>query len=181
MFAAALSLAATCRWQFLAALSVVVAVLILYDLFSKRMGIGKQLLVAALMTSIYPLAFAQAGGATGGRAGTLAIFPVWMFLTSFGYEGLKDVRDITGDRSVSDIPTWIQRHPVLGRRISLAAVLVGPYFAGCGWVYLAVASVVMLVAMVTVLVPAPWTLTMIYVECVLVGIAATADLIVRGV
>jgi 4-hydroxybenzoate polyprenyltransferase len=109
-----------------------------------------------------------------------------MFLTSFGYEGLKDVRDIAGDQAIGTPLTWIQRRPRLGRRVSLlavmlgAVVLVGPSFAGCGWVYTITAGAAMLVAAATWFVPARWSLMMVYGECVLVGIAATADFVVVG-
>ncbi len=184
--AAGLVLAAWCRWQFLLVLAAVATLLLLYDVFSKRLGVGKQLLVAALMTSIYPLAFAQAGGAVGDRAATLAIFPCWMFLTAFGYEALKDIRDIVGDLSATGRLTWIQRRPRFARRVSLLAifvgalVLVGPRLAGCGSVYMSIAGIAALCAVGTALVPSRWALLMIYTECMLVGIAATADLILAG-
>jgi geranylgeranylglycerol-phosphate geranylgeranyltransferase len=183
---AGLAVGAFCRQEFFAVLFLVAAGLIVYDLLSKRLGVGKQLLVAALMTSIYPLAFAQAGGATGGRAPALAIFPVWMFLTSFGYEVLKDVRDIRGDRTATGGRSWIQRDPRWGRRASAAAVglgaiaLLGPYAAGCGWVYMAIAAIAMIVGLAAAFQPTRRAITLIYVECLLVGVAATADLIFLG-
>ena len=184
--AAGLVAAAMCRWLFLLTLIVVAVTLAVYNLSAKRLGLGKQLLVAALMTSIYPLALAQAGGAVGRRAATLAIFPIWMFLTSFGYECLKDIRDIAGDHSAGDRLTWIQRSPRLGRRVSQAAVLtgaavlIGPSFIGCGWVYTTIAGVAMAAALATVLVPARWSLVLVYSEYLLVGVAATADIILLG-
>jgi len=187
LLAAGLATSASCGWPFFLALSGVAAGLMFYNLFSKRLGVAKQLLVAALMTSIYPLAFIEAGGVAGGRAGSLAIFPVWLFLTSFGYELLKDLRDISGDQSAGMAPMPWQSHPKLWRAIARAAILVaapilvGPFLAGCGWVYMAIAGVAMLAAVVSVFLPVRWAIRMIYLECFTVGVAATADVMVFGV
>ncbi|HVP12398.1 MAG TPA: UbiA family prenyltransferase [Phycisphaerae bacterium] len=186
LLAAGLTIGAMCRRELLAVLSLVAVGLVIYDLFSKRLGIGKQILVAALMTSIYPLAFAQAGGAAGNRAATLAIFPVWMFLTSFGYEVLKDVRDVRGDLAATARPSWIQRNPRLGRQVSAAAILVGavaligPCLTGCGSLYMSIAALAMLAAIAAAFQSTRRAMTLIYVECLLVGVAATADLIFLG-
>ncbi|MCY2931275.1 MAG: UbiA family prenyltransferase, partial [Planctomycetota bacterium] len=62
LVAAGLALAwAFCR-PFAAVLSAVAAMLLFYNATSKRLGLAKPVVVALLMTSIYPLAFAQAGG-----------------------------------------------------------------------------------------------------------------------
>ena len=186
LLGAGLAVGTMCRGEFLVVLALVAMGLVFYDLFSKRLGVGKQLLVAALMTSIYPLAFAQAGGATGNRAAALAIFPVWMFLTSFGYEVLKDVRDVRGDRAATGRPSWIQRDPRLGKQVSAAAIiagaaaLVGPYPAGCGWLYMSIAVVAMIAALAAAFQPTRRAMAFVYIECVLVGVAATADLIFLG-
>jgi geranylgeranylglycerol-phosphate geranylgeranyltransferase len=181
---AGLAVATLCRREFLAVLILVAAGLFIYDVFSKRLGVGKQFLVAALMTSIYPLAFAQAGGATGSRAPALVIFPVWMFLTSFGYEVLKDLRDVRGDHAATGRPSWIQRDPRFGRRASSvaiiagAAALIGPYLVGCGWLYMSIAAVAMIVGVAGTFQPTRRAIALIYIECVLVGVAATADLVI---
>ncbi|MBN1512814.1 MAG: UbiA family prenyltransferase, partial [Phycisphaerae bacterium] len=106
------------RWQYLAVLVGVTALLVFYNAFSKRLGIGKQLIVAVLMTSPYALAFAHVGNVTGSRLTTLYIFPVWLFLVSFGYETLKDIRDISGDRLVAVRPTWVQQRPRVAGRVA---------------------------------------------------------------
>ena len=59
-----LGLATLCRWRFQVLLACVAAVVTLYNLSSKRLGVFKQLIVSALMISFYPLALAQAGGVT---------------------------------------------------------------------------------------------------------------------
>ncbi len=184
---AGLSLGAFCRWQFLAALALVTVVLVFYNLTSKHLGMGKQLLVALLMTSFYPLAFAQAGpDATAARAATLYLFPVWLFLTSFGYEILKDIRDIRGDHIVAGEPSWIHRSPNRAIRLSRAAVmagalvLVGPALTGCGWVYLIFLPLAVLLAVWSSVLPQRQAMMAIYAQCVVVGIAATADITILG-
>jgi geranylgeranylglycerol-phosphate geranylgeranyltransferase len=181
-----LATASLCRWQFLAALAVVAIILVFYDLTSKHLGVGKQLTVALLMTSYYPLAFAQAGSTASSRVLTLAIFPVWIFLTSFGYETLKDIRDIPGDLAVSVKPTWVQRRPRLALGVARAAViagavvLLGPGFAGCGCVYMSIIPGAILLAIWSTLLPQRQAVMAIYGEFVLVGVAATADIMILG-
>jgi geranylgeranylglycerol-phosphate geranylgeranyltransferase len=178
--------AALCRPALLAALAVVTAALLAYDVLSKRLGVLKQVAAAALMTSIYPLAIAQAGGACGPRAGSLAAFPAWLFATSFGYELLKDLRDRAGDPPVAGRPTPLQRDPRWWRRVAslaiagAAPILLAPALLGCGRVYLAGALAAMALAAVsTVHHPRP-AIRLVYAECFLVGLAAAADVVVAG-
>jgi len=187
MLAGGLALAALCRWQFLAVLFLVTVVLVFYNLTSKKLGIGKQLLVALLMTSFYPLAFAQAGPqAVTDRVASLYIFPVWLFLTSFGYEILKDIQDIRGDRIVSAGHSWVHSSPELAIRISRTSViagsliLIGPAFAGCGWVYLSFVPLAILLATCSTFLSQRQAMRAIYSQCVVVGVAATADIMILG-
>jgi 4-hydroxybenzoate polyprenyltransferase len=186
LLAAGLGLATAARWPFFVALAAVAAGLVLYDLVSKRLGVGKQLLVAALMTSLYPLALAQAGGVAGPRAATLPVFAAWMFLTAFGYEVLKDIRDIPGDRAGGGPATRVQRRPRLWRGVAggtilaAALLLVAPVFLGCGWVYMAVASAAMAAAGASVFLPVRRAIMAVYAECFLVGVAAALDPLILG-
>lgn len=172
---------------FALALSAVAAGLVAYDLCSKRLGSAKQLVVAALMTSIYPLAIAQAGGALGPRRWALLPFAAWMFVSSFAYETFKDLRDRRGDRPAGVPPNSLQAHPVLWKQAGEAGItlgaglLVAPAFLGCRWLY-AVGIVAMIAA-------AGWAvqtrslrrkLLAIYVEFVIVGVFALADPLVLG-
>lgn len=181
-----LCLGATARPAFLLTLLAVTGGLLFYDLLSKRLGMVKQIVVAALMTSIYPLAIAQAGGAYGSRAWTLAVFPMWMFLTAFGYELLKDIRDIPGDRAATDTSSRLQRDPQYWRGVANVAIifgaclLIGPRFLGCGWVYMAIALAAVAVAFAATLLSPRMAIRAVYTECVLVGIAATLDVMVSG-
>jgi hypothetical protein len=152
--------------------------------------LGKQLLVAALMSSIYPLAFAQAASLSRmnaadlvpSRLATLFFFPVWLFLTAFGYEILKDIRDLHGDAWAAAGPNWIARQPGRARRVATAAtvaaagILVLPAFVGCGTAYISIIPAAMLAAIISAFLPIRAALAAIYLECVLVGVAATADL-----
>ena len=181
-----LGIATLCRWRFQVLLVFVAAVVTLYNFSSKRLGVFKQLIVSALMISFYPLAFAQAGGVTSSRTATLYIFPIWLFLTSFGYETLKDLRDIQGDQSAATGPTWVQRHPDRALAIARTTVVVGamfllgPGFCGCGPVYLSIVPGAMLLAVWSAFLTRRRAMLAIYGECVVVGIAATADIMVLG-
>ncbi|HOD80167.1 MAG: prenyltransferase [Planctomycetes bacterium ADurb.Bin126] len=184
------------RWAFAASLAGLAGALVVYDLTSKRLGPLKQAAVAALMTAIYPLALAQAGRLAGPRAASLAAFPVWMFLTAWGYELLKDIRDASGDlRAAPDdsgaarFAATLLRDASRWRTIAGAAILVGaaalapPAWLGCGWLYAAMLPLPLAAAG-----GAAWTacrnergaLVWVYVECVGVGLAATADLLLRS-
>ncbi len=181
-----LAVASLCRWEFFATLAAVTALLVFYDCRSKHLGIGKQLIVALLMTSYYPLAIAQVEVCVSSRVPTLYMFPIWLFFTSFGYETLKDIHDIPGDQAVAAHLTWIQRRPKLALKIARAAViagglaLIGPAFLGCGWVYLAIIPGAFLLALASTLLPRRRAIFAIYGECVVVGVAALADIMVLG-
>jgi geranylgeranylglycerol-phosphate geranylgeranyltransferase len=173
--------------RFATALSAVAAGLVAYDVYSKRLGSAKQLVVAALMTSIYPLAIAQAGGALGPRRWALLPFAAWMFVSSFAYETFKDLRDRRGDRATDAPPNSLQAHPLLWKQageagITLgAALLIAPAFLGCRWLYAA--------GIVGMIAAAGWAvqarslgrkLLAIYVEFVIVGVFALVDPVVLG-
>ena len=110
-FLAALGLAAAAGGGFFVAMCLLAGVLVGYDFSSKRLGRAKPFIAAALVTAIYPLAFVQAGGIVGPRAGSLFCFAVWMFLTICGYELFKDIRDRRGDTGVG---LNVKRYWILG-------------------------------------------------------------------
>ena len=97
LFTGGLIVSLTCGWTFFCVLATVTAGLILYDLYSKKMGTFKNILAAALTVSLYPLSFALAEPVPTPRLNSLFIFPVWLFLTTVGYEMLKDINDVKGD------------------------------------------------------------------------------------
>ncbi len=184
---AGLATAAACRPAFLAVLAGVAGGLAVYNATSKRLGPAKQAAVAALMICIYPLAIAQAGGATGPRAGSLAVFPVWLWLTSFAYEVLKDLRDAAGDRHAAPALTPVQRYPARWRRIAAWTVagatplLAGPALLGCGWVYVCGAALGAAAGVASAFVPVRRAINLVYVECFLVALAAAADVALLGI
>jgi len=186
LLAGGLGAAAACRWQYLAALSAVAGGLVAYDILSKRIGPAKQVVVAVLMTSIYPLALAQAGGPTGPRAWALAAFPAWLLPTAFGYELLKDLRDAAGDRRAAPRQTRVQRRPLLMRRVAAAVIVAAapllllPGWLGCKWVYLIGASCAIVLAAASAFAPVRRAIRLIYFECLLAALAAAADALILG-
>jgi len=110
-FVAALGLAGVVGLRFFIAIFGLGAALVEYNFFSKRLGLCKPFVASLLVTMIYPLAFVQAGGITGPRAGSLYCFAVWMFLTVCGYEMFKDIRDRRGD---SQSPLNVKRYWTCG-------------------------------------------------------------------
>ncbi len=179
--------AATGNWPFVAATAAVLAGLGAYDAFSKRIGMGKQLLAAAMMTSIYPLAIAFAGWPVGPRAGSLIVFPIWLFVTSVGYELLKDIRDCRTDPPVPHLAGAIRYNPEWHRRLagSLIAgaspVLLLCGYLGCGWVYLLGALGAICLAVLAAISPVRLAIRLTYAECSLVAIAAAADVVALGI
>lgn len=184
LLAAGLALGARGRPPFGLVLAGVAAGLVAYDLASKRLGAAKQPFAAALVVSLYPLAAAQAGGFHGPRAGTLLVFPVWLFLSAHAYEVLKDLRDLAGDARVGATP--LARRPAAWRRVASAGTLAGipvalaPLAMGCGPVYLAVAAPGLLAAAAS-----PWlglrrAIQALYAEVLLVALAAALDVIAAG-
>jgi len=185
LMAAGLALSAQ-RLPYWAALTAVAAGLLVYDIFSKRLGWAKPVLVAALMTSIYPLALAQAGGAVGPRAWSLALFPVWLLPTAFAYEVLKDIRDLPGDLAASS-RSLVRRRPRFWRRVAnilLVApcvLLIGPFLLGCRWIYLAGAIAATGLAIASTFRTERRAIRVVYAECALLAAAAAADVMVFGV
>lgn len=186
LFSAGLLLALAAGGRFALALAAVVATVVLYDANSKRLGLAKQLTVAALMTSFYPLAFAYAGLPTTARGATLYLFPFWIFLTSFGYETLKDLRDRHGDRLATGRASWVSRRPRLARRVARAALLagalalLGPAWTGCGWVYRLLVPVPIALGIWAAFLPQVRARIAVYAQFVAVGLAALADIMLVG-
>ncbi|HQL54941.1 MAG: UbiA family prenyltransferase [Phycisphaerae bacterium] len=186
LFCGGLAFGLACRWQFQLTLLGVIGLLILYNLRAKHWGLGKQLTVAVLMISFYPLAFAQAGLQENSRVGTLFVFPVWLFLTCFGYETLKDIRDTQGDKLITRVPSWIQRRPQFALRVARAAIvagalaLLGPAFLGCGWVYAILVPLPIGLGVWAACLPQLHARMAIYGQLLLVGIAATLDMLILG-
>ena len=185
--ASALGLAALCSARFLAAMAALSAALVAYDLFSKRLGPLKQVVVALLMTSYYPLAVLQTGGLAGPRAGSLLVFPVWLLITAWGYELFKDLRDRLGDPPIGGRPTFLQLHPRRWTRLAglvvmgASPMLVLPMFLGCKWVYMIGAILAIGLAVASAMVSIRWAIRLIYLECFITALAAAMDVAVLGI
>ncbi|MCY2932460.1 MAG: hypothetical protein NTV86_23790, partial [Planctomycetota bacterium] len=129
--------------------------------------------------------FAQAGGARGPRAGSLAVFPVIIFLLTLSYELLKDVRDVAGDRLAAR-PGPVQRPPARWRRVAHAVgllsglLLAAPTFLGCRWVYLAGAGVSFLLIAAGPLLPLRLAIPAGYLQVAFVAAAAVLDVVCLG-
>jgi len=162
--------------------------LVFYDIFSKRLGFFKDLLVAALMTSLYPLAAAFAEAAPGPRIQTLYIHPFWLFFTALGYEMLKDVRDLPGDekvQSLNSIAHWSRKSWFLpaARLLIVTAALITPlpYFLGsCKYLYLAASLTAILLTLLSLRKPPAAAIRYIYAEVFLITLASLADLLWLG-
>jgi len=151
---------------------------------SKRMGLFKDVLVALLMTSLYPLAFMLTDAIETPRLNVLYIHPVWLFLSSLGYEMLKDIRDMKGDRQVhgADSNYCKDRRFIFLARVFIVAgsiVTLGPFVFGfCKGVYLAGAIAAVVLAVVSTFNKPAVAIRYVYAEIFVVTFSSLADLLV---
>ncbi|MBW8036157.1 MAG: hypothetical protein FVQ79_11130 [Planctomycetes bacterium] len=187
LFAAAIVLAWHCTPMFFAGITMLAVMLVLYDFLSKRIGIFKDILVAFLTTSLYPLAFTVTGASDSLRVNVLYILPVWLFFTAMGYEMLKDVRDTIGDRVIDgralnnlSTKTWfLPAARIIIITASLTATL--PFFLGyCKWVYLLASSVSVILAIVAAFKKPAVAIRYVYAEIFLITFGSILDLVVFG-
>jgi len=187
-FLASIYLAALCNRTFCLGMLLISIALIIYDLFSKRLGIFKDILVAGLVTSLYALAYALVGPSSSARAKTLLIHPIWLFLTAVGYEMLKDIRDIKGDQVMASsrrmrhsTQAWfriLRNVPLL----AAALLLPLPYIWGyCQWVYLLCTLLAIYCAIRASLARTHAALYYIYAEVAIVTLGSLLDLLICGV
>ncbi|OHB56706.1 MAG: hypothetical protein A2Y07_03570 [Planctomycetes bacterium GWF2_50_10] len=97
LFCVGLVVAALCGKWFFAGILIITAMLIYYDIFSKRIGLFKDVLCAALMTSLYPLSLTLVNVHSSPQAHSLFYSSVWLFLTCLSYQMYKDSGDSKGD------------------------------------------------------------------------------------
>lgn len=186
LFACGLTLAFFCGPLFLLVLSMTASGLIVYDIYSKRIGFLKDILVAVLVTSIYPLAFTIATPLQSSVLKSLYIFPVWLFLSALGYEMLKDIRDIKGDSLNNKfLSTYChsKQFEVSARIIIVAASLITilPFALGyCKFIYLACSLTAILLALLSLRYPPAKAIRFIYAEIFLIAGGSMADLMVFG-
>jgi 4-hydroxybenzoate polyprenyltransferase len=120
------------------------AVLALYNLYSKRLGILKEAAISLIVVSIYPLSLAlTSGGNASPRRDSLYLFPVWFFLSITAYEIMRDIIDSPGDRAGRGTSLPLKIGEEKARKAAVLLALAGvpfsmlPYLLGmCGKVYL---------------------------------------------
>ena len=181
---AALGVGALVGWPVVGVLSAIALGLLGYNLTSKRLGRLKQVVVAVLVVCMYPLSLVCSGVPEGRRVDTLFAFPVWMLLTAYGFEVYKDLRDMPGDLQAGRrVMAW-HDNPEKWRRVAdgvlgLGAVsLVLPGWLGNTWLYLALVSPAVLIGLWLWRLPLRAAMAAVYVQFILVGLAATTDVVV---
>jgi len=187
LFLAGFIFAALSGPKFLLLLITVAAAVILYDTFSKRMGMLKDFLVAALMTSLYPLAFTLAEPASQPQTNTLYVHSCWLFLTCLGYEMLKDSRDIKGDKTIkhngiaaySTKPWFLPASRIIILAASTLTLL--PFMLGyCNYIYLCSAAAAVILAFLSIRKPPAIAIRYIYAEIILIALGSILDLFLLG-
>ncbi len=185
LFAAAVVLSVQVTPAFAAGVIPVMAGLIVYDRYSKRLGLLKDLLAAVLAASLYPLAFAIAVPVAGPRLRSLAVFSVWFFLTALAYEMFKDVRDVHGDRAagggglanLSGHPAFLAAARAI--LIIAAALMPLPWVLGlCKWVYLLFASAAVLLTIPALRGGPLAAIRCVYAQVILITVGSLLDLLI---
>ncbi len=186
LFAIGLMLGGCCSLPFFLAITDIAVLLIFYDIFSKRIGIFKDIIIAVLMTSLYPLALTVTEPVQTPRLNVLLIHPAWLFLSVLGYEMLKDINDVKGDRQVNGKGFNYcedKRFLVMARVFIIAGSLITllPYIFGyCKSIYLAASIAAILLAIISTFNKPVVAVRYIYVAVFLVTAGAMADLLVFG-
>jgi geranylgeranylglycerol-phosphate geranylgeranyltransferase len=187
LFGCGMGLSLFFGWKFFSVLLLITIGLIIYNLFSKKMGPFKPVLVAVLTTSLYPLSFSLTEPSFTPRLNSLYIFPVWLFLTTVGYEMLKDIRDIKGDSTVktSNIrfycsdPRCLRSARVILAAASLLTLL--PYLLGyCGYIYLISSLLAIVLASLSLMHKPVKAIRFVYAEVFLITFGSLLDLLVYG-
>jgi len=176
-FALGLVFGGFCNLLFFLAIAAIAGLLIFYDIFSKRMGVFKDIIVAVLMTSLYPLVLALTEPAQTPRLNVLFIHPVWL---------LKDIRDVKGDRKINGerlIYCKDNRFLLMAQAFVIAGSLVTllPFFLGyCRHVYLAASIGAIILAMFSTFNKPAMAIRYIYIEIFLITAGSMTDLLVFG-
>ena len=84
LFVIGMVLGGFCSLAFFLVITAIICLLFCYDLLSKRIGIFKDVLVAILMTFLYPLAFALTESMQTPHLNVLYIHPICLFLSVLG-------------------------------------------------------------------------------------------------
>lgn len=186
-FAIGIGLAALCGWRFFILMCLTAAGLAVYDIYSKRWGIFKDIFAAALTTMLYPLGCALVNTANTVRFNTLYIHPVWLFLTTVGYQMLKDIGDTEGDALAADSGQIRRRGSAAflrGARILLFAaslLTLLPYVLGyCRQIYLASSLAAMGLVIASMRLEPRRAIVCIYASVFIITAGSLADLLLCG-
>ncbi len=174
-----------CSRSFFVGILIISGLLICYDVFSKKLGILKAVFVAILTTSLYPLTFALTEPVATLRLNVLYILPFWLFLSSLGYEMLKDVRDIKGDSQASKLHLRSHSNTFLtsARIIIVLGALISPlpFILGyCKLIYLISSLFAVLLAAISIFNKPTIAIRCIYMEIFLVTAGSMVDMLVYG-
>ena len=186
LFVAGVVVGGFCGLAFFLAIAAIASLLVCYDLLSKRIGVFKDVLVAGLMTSLYPLAFTLTESVQTPRLNVLYIHPVWLFLSSLGYEMLKDIRDIKGDSQIHGpgLNHCNDKRFIIMARVFIVAgglVTLLPFMLGyCKQVYLAASIITILLAVASTFHKPAVAIRYIYAEIFLITAGSMADLLAFG-
>lgn len=186
LFVVGMVLGVFCGLVFFIGITAIICLMVCYDLFSKRIGVIKDVLVAILMTSLYPLAFTLTESMQTPRLNVLYIHPVWLFLSSLGYEMLKDIRDIKGDSQVNGRDLNYckdKRFSIMSRVFIVSGSLVTllPFIFGyCKQIYLIASIVAIILAIASIFHKPAVAIRYIYAEIFLITAGSMADLLVFG-
>lgn len=187
VFITGLVLSMLCNFSFFLGICIVLAGLIFYDLYSKRIGIAKILIVAALTSSLYPLSLTIAQAGISPRVNVLWIHPIWLFLTSASYEMLKDIRDRKGDCVMSnsnrlnycDSKRFANFIKVVTISASLITLL--PFILKYGQTIYLIASIIAITLAVTSIFFKPKdAIKFLYLEIFIITAGSMLDLLVFG-
>ena len=139
------------------------------------------------MISLYPLAFTLTDPIQTARLKVLFIHPVWLFLTSVGYEMLKDIRDFKGDRKINS-PAIADYSPkksflYISRIIIVTASLITllPFVLGyCKEIYLLASIGAIILAILATRKKPTTAIRYIYAQIFLITAGSVVDLLVFG-
>lgn len=185
LFSIGLTLSLLCNFSFFIGICLISSGLIFYDLYSKKLGIAKIILVGALTTSLYPLSLTLADAGISPRVNVLLIHPIWLFFTSAYYEMLKDIRDIKGDSTIFNANRFIESNRFINsvKLITVLASLITllPYLLKyCGIIYLIASIVAITLALASVFFRPKNAIKCIYLEIFIITTGSMLDLLVFG-
>lgn len=187
LFMAGIGISLFCGWRFFAVMALIAAGLVVYDLYSKRMGLFKNVFVAILTASLYPLSFTLTEPSMTPRVKVLFIHPIWLLLTTVGYEMLKDIQDTKGDSTVGHWQSGLYRNcPAFLRSarlliVSASMLTLLPYLLGyCRLVYLIAAILAIALAGLSCRQSIPNAIRLVYTEVFIITVGSLADLLVYG-